>query len=191
MNQNVLQITTEPVGQGRERTCYVHPEDSDKLIKISNPGADTQTRREIRFYKSCENRKNFEFGQLPRFYGLERTSLGDGMVVDYVRDFDGNVSRSLRDYLDDGREIGFFETYLDQFKNYLLQNQVIINHDMVTRNILFQKRSSDSSRLVLIDGIGDVVAIQWLNRFPFHVRSKINRRWDRFLERLYKRLNSD
>ena len=191
MNQRVIQITTEAVGQGRERRCYLHLDDSTKLIKISNPGADVQSRREISFYKTCQNRPDFPYGQLPRFYGVQQTSLGAGMVVDYIRDYDGQVSRSFRDYLDEGQPLEIFEPLLDQLKNYLLQNLVIINHDMVTRNILLQKITSDNSRLVLIDGIGDVVAIQWLNRFPFHVRSKINRRWARFLERLYKRLNSE
>jgi len=190
MNQSVIQIDTDPVGRGRERTCYLHPDDSTKLIKISGPDTDTQSRREIDFYKTCRNRSNFQYTHLPRYYGSESTSRGMGMVVDLICDFDGSVSKSLRDYLDDGQPISFFEPYLEQLKEYLLQNLVIFNHDMVTRNILFQRVTMDTSRLVLIDGIGDVVTIQWLNRFPFHARSKINRRWNRFLERLYHRLNT-
>jgi len=56
----------------------------------------------------------------------------------------------------------------------------------VLGNLLFRKTSADSGRLVIIDGIGDVVKFQWLNRFPSHVRAKIERRWARFIRHVYR-----
>jgi len=191
MNQSVIQLTSQPIGQGRERTCYVHPDDPSKLIKISGEASNTQSQRELDFYRSVNNRKGFIYTHLPRFYGIQKTNLGSGIVVELVRDFDGEISKSLRWYLDNGRPISDFETHLELLKTYLLDNLVIFNHDMITRNMLLQKLSQDSARLVVIDGIGDVVSIQWLNKIPSHVRSKINRRWQRFVDRLYTRLNSE
>jgi hypothetical protein len=191
INQTIIHLTGDPVGRGRERSCYVHPDDPSKLIKISGPESSTQTRRDVDFYMGYDKRVHREYTQLPRFYGMAQTSLGNGMLVDYICDHDGSASKSLREYLNEGHPLTYFEPYLDQLKDFLLRNQVIFNHDMVTRNILFQKFSTTSSRLVLIDGIGDVVSIQWLNRFPFHARAKINRRWDRFLEKLYTRHSSN
>jgi hypothetical protein len=42
-----------------------------------------------------------------------------------------------------------------------------------------------SARLVAIDGLGDTVALDWLGNIPFLVRRKINRRWKRFIKRVY------
>lgn len=190
MPHAIIQLKSEPIGKGRERTCYVHPDDPSKLIKVQTGEISVQSNREIDFYQRLARRKEIEYTHLPRFYGLQQTNLGNGIVVDLVSDFDGNISRSLRWYLDQGDPISKFELQLAQLKSYLLDNLVIFNHDMVTRNILFQRLDEGSDRLVLIDGIGDVVSIQWLNRFPWHVRSKIKRRWQRFLDRLYARLNA-
>ena len=187
----MLELNSEPVGQGRERTCYIHPDDDSKLIKISHDEDTTQSRREIDFYRRLQKGREISYTHLPRFYGMEDTSRGTGMVVDLIRDFDGSISRSLRWYLDQGNPLEDYLPLLDELKTYLLDNLVIFNHDVVTRNLLLQRLDENSSRLVLIDGIGDVVFLQWLNHFPGHVRSKINRRWQRFIERLNRRLNSN
>jgi hypothetical protein len=42
-----------------------------------------------------------------------------------------------------------------------------------------------SARLVVIDGLGDTVALDWLDNIPFLVRRKINRRWKRFIKRVH------
>ena len=186
MNASIIKLTSEPIGQGRERTCYVHPDDPTKLIKVSKPETDTQTRREIAFYQKLKNPDKIEFTHIPRFYGQAKTSQGNGILVDLIRDADGEVSRSMRWYLEHDISIRTFEPYLQELKQYLLKNLVIINHDLVLGNLLFQKFSQDEARLVIIDGIGDVVKIQWLNRFPSHVRAKINRRWERFINHIYR-----
>lgn len=186
MPQTVIQLNSAPVGQGRERTCYVHPEDPDKLIKVSADGIGTQSRREIDFYRQLAKRNSIEYSHLPRYYGRVETNLGAGIVVDLVRDPDGRISRSMLDYLLAGRPIETFEPLLTELKDYLLRNLVIFNHDLVARNLLVQKRPDGRDRLILIDGLGDVVLITWLNRFGWHVRAKIERRWDRFIERLYQ-----
>lgn len=43
-----------------------------------------------------------------------------------------------------------------------------------------------SAKLVIIDGLGDVVAIPWFNRIPAHARAKIERRWNRLVNRFYQ-----
>jgi hypothetical protein len=71
-------------------------------------------------------------------------------------------------------------------KQSFLQNLIIFNHDMTIGNLLFQRSSSRSAQLVAIDGLGDVVAIDWFDYFPFLVRRKINRRWKRFIDRVHR-----
>lgn len=181
----MLQIVSEPIGAGKERTCYIHPDDPGKAIKISGTKTSKQTKREIKLYKSLLKRKDIQYAHLPKFYGTVKTNLGKGFVVDLIRDYDNEISKPLLWYLKQGYPITKFEPYLDEVKNYLINNLIIINHDLYEGNLLFQKLTKNKARLVIIDGIGDVVFIKWLNIFQSHVKSKIQRRWNYIINRLY------
>ena len=182
----MLQINTDPIGKGKERACFVHPDDPQKAIKISIGSVSEQSRREIKFYQKLVKRDGDIDPHIPRFYGLCETNLGQGLVVDLIRDQDGEISRPLNWYLAEGYPIEDFEPYLDELKKSFLQNLIIFNHDMTVGNLLFQKVSDTSARLVAIDGLGDVVALDWLDVFPSLVRRKISRRWTRFIARVYR-----
>ena len=186
MAKDKLIINTELIGKGKERSCYLHPQDAGKLIKISREDVNTQSKREIDFYKTLINRE-VDYSHLPRFHGEIETDHGQGFIVDIVRDHDGEVSKSMLWYMENGYELADFEPYLEELKDYLLNNLIIFTHDLYPGNMLFQKFSETEARLVVIDGIGDTVFIKWLNFFPSHVRSKINRRWDYIINRMYKR----
>jgi len=182
----MLQINTDPIGKGKERACFVHPDDPQKAIKISIGSVSEQSRREIKFYQKLVKRDGDIDPHIPRFYGLCETNLGQGLVVDLIRDQDGEISRPLNWYLAEGYPIEDFEPYLDELKKSFLQNLIIFNHDMTVGNLLFQKVSDTSAHLVAIDGLGDVVALDWLDVFPSLVRRKILRRWTRFITRVYR-----
>lgn len=182
----MLQITTAPIGKGRERACYVHPDDPAKAIKIPFGSVTTQSRREIEFYRKLGRRAEAYAENIPLYYGRCQTNLGDGTVVELIRDHDGSVSRPLNAYLADGYPVEEFEPYLEQLHASFLHNLIIFNHDMHVGNLLFQKRSPGDARLVAIDGLGDVVIVDWLDAFAPLVRRKIERRWARFTARLYR-----
>ena len=182
----MLQINTDPIGRGKERSCFVHPEDPQKAVKISMGGNDEQSRREIKFYQKLKRRKVSGAPYVPGFYGLCETNLGRGIVVDLIRDRDGNISMPLNWYLNEGYPIEEFEPYLDELKLSFLQNLIIFNHDMTVGNLLFQKNSETQANLVAIDGLGDVVMVDWFDALPYLARRKIQRRWERFLARVYR-----
>jgi hypothetical protein len=182
----MLQIITDPIGKGKERECFVYPDDPQKAIKISIGSVIEQSRREIKFYQKLKQRDDVNDPHIPRFYGLCETNLGQGIVIDLICDQNGEISRPLNWYLAEGYPIEDFEPYLDELKKSFLQNLIIFNHDMTIGNLLFQKVSNTSARLVAIDGLGDVVAVDWLDVFPSLVRRKISRRWARFIARVYR-----
>jgi hypothetical protein len=184
----MLQITSRPIGKGKERACYIHPEEPRKAIKISMGKVNEQTRRDIKFYRKLAKRSTGENRHIPKFYGLCETNLGKGIVVDLIRNYDGEISRPLNWYLAQGVPIEEFDVYLEELKHSFLQNLTIFSHDMTIGNLLFQRSSTSSARLVAIDGLGDVVALDWLNCFPLLVRRKIRRRWARFIARVYQTL---
>ena len=182
----MLKIISKPIGVGRERACYVHPEDPRLAIKIPTGTVTAQTERDIKAYKRLKNRGLVENHHLPKYHGLCETSIGRGIVVELIRNYDGEIARPLNWYLAQGVPVEEFDTYLEELKQFFLQNLIIFNHDMQTGNLLFQKTSMGSARLVVIDGLGDTVALDWLDNIPFLVRRKINRRWKRFIRRLQR-----
>ena len=181
----MLQITKDPIGGGKERACYVHPDDPRKAIKISMGEINKQSKREIRFYRKLQKRGGVNEKHIPKFYGLCETNLGQGIVVDLIRNYDGEVSRPLNWYLAQGCLIDEFEPYLDELKHSFLQNLIIFNHHMTIGALLVQKVSTRKTRLVAVDGLGDVNALNWLDFFPFLVQRKIRRRWARFMSGVY------
>ncbi len=184
MKHQTLQITTDPIGEGQERICYVHPDDPNKLVKVQKGESDKQTRREMKLYRRLMRRKSTNFSQLPRFYGKVQTNLGRGFVTDLVRDFDGGISNPLYWFFKRGIPVSEFYAYLEDLKQYLLANQIVISADIGRTNVLFQKLSSQRAQLVVIDGLGNHSAINWFDGLRMVSSSKINRRWDRFYKRL-------
>lgn len=184
MNQQILQITSEPIGVGQERACYLHPEDVHKVVKIQKGESDKQTRREITLYNDLARRNMRDFTHIPQYYGKLKTNLGEGFVVDLVADYDGAVSRSLWWHFEQGYPVAEFFPYLDELRLYLLDNRVIFSVDMGRYNILFQKTSAQQARLVVIDGLGNHSAINWLDNIGWFAQRKIKRRWHRFIGRL-------
>ncbi len=182
----MLKITSEPIGTGRERACYVHPEDPRLAIKMPMGEVSDQTQRDLKFYRKLKKRGTKGIPHVPDFHGLCDTNLGRGIVVELIRNYDGEISRPLNWYLAQEVPIEEFDQFLQELKQSFLQNLIIFNHDMTIDKLLFQRSSSSSAQLVAIDGLGDGVAIDWFDYFPFLVRRKINCRWKRFMERIYR-----
>lgn len=114
-----------------------------------------------------------------------KTNLGDGFIVDLVRDYDAQISKPLNWYLQNGFSVEELPPHLESLKRFFLKYLIIFNYDMQAGNLLLQKKSTEDIKLVLIDGLGDTVYFEWLNVFSSHAKSKINRRWERFIKRLY------
>ncbi len=186
MARPVVQISTQALGTGKERICYRHPQEPERVIKLQRGDINKQSRREIDFYRRMRQRGMTNFYHIPRYYGKIDTNLGRGMVFDLVSDFDGRISQSLWDYFQQGIPLAEFYPYLEELKQYMLDNLVVFSADMGRFNVLFQRLSESSARLVVIDGLGNHTAMNWLDIVPGLARRKINRRWQRFITRLQR-----
>jgi hypothetical protein len=182
----MLKISKKPIGMGRERLCFVHPEDPRLAIKVSKDGKSPQTEREIRFYRRLEARGGVYCKHIPDFHGTCETNRGKGIVVELIRNYDGEISRPMNWYLAQRYPLEEFVPFLDEVEQAFLEHLLIFNHDLTIANLLVRKTSASKFHLVAIDGLGDTVAIDWLDRLPCLVRRKIRRRWKRFIERLYR-----
>ncbi len=177
-------VLQQLVGSGKERACYQHPDDPAKAVKVLLGTARKQMDRELQFYAQPAVQQLDDYCHFPRYYGCVETDLGTGYVLDLVRDYDGGISKSLSQYFYAGAEVASYQQELEQLRCYLLEHQIIFNHDMYEGNILVRRIDPGKSQLVIIDGLGDVTLLQWPNRIPAFARRKIARRWHRFYLRM-------
>lgn len=178
-------IVLEPqylIGKGLHRECYVHPANRDLCIKIIVNGDLVEHKREQKYFKLLAKR-NTPWTMLPRYHGMTESNLGKGAVFDLVRDYNGDVSKTLTYFC---QSSATFEEYyssilqaLNAFRKFLIQYK-IITMNLKPKNILFEKLSDDNSRLVLIDSVGNSDLIPICNFFDSLALKKINRKWKHF-----------
>ncbi len=182
------------IGQGTERTCYQHPADQTRCIKITHNGRFKQTIRETRYFNFLAN-KGVPFDHLPRFYGkIEGNGfigIEQELILDHVTDDKSTdnhrptSSKTIDQYVASPltpEEIRAFWKALNELKAWLLKYNVLalgIDHYNVVVN-----RTENGIRMVLIDGVYDTEWIPVSQYFPFLGRRKILRRWNRFMNQL-------
>ncbi len=201
----------EPFARGGNRLCFVHPDDRAMCIKVRRPDFTLEDcRRKKGFPRnlrplSCfddnleeykvikhllESRGDLIFKHIYRCDGFVDTDMGTGLATELVRDADGQISLSLKQYIweygyrDECRRavaelINFWKTYL------------IPSRDLLTHNVLVQQGSDGQIiRLVVIDGLGSpqLFPFDWLPRSyrQYYVSKKVARFYDRIAEFLEK-----
>ncbi|MGI9295267.1 MAG: YrbL family protein [Pseudomonadales bacterium] len=178
----MLQISdSHLIGKGSERTCYVHPENSDQCIKINHSSLTKQSDNELK-YLTILLKRNISWQHIPKLYGVVQTNLGDGVVYDLIRDYDGEVSKTLAHYLTsetDIEEARRIVAALQEFRDYLLSQHIMVRDPNAT-NFALQKYNQDKVRLVLIDGIGNANFAPMFNQLNWFVDMKIKRKWKHF-----------
>ncbi|MCB1669645.1 MAG: YrbL family protein [Gammaproteobacteria bacterium] len=173
------------IGTGLHRHCFQDPEHSDRCIKVVFNGNQTETRREQQYYQLLK-RRNVPWTCLPDYRGTVATNLGEGAIFDLVRDFDGTVSRSLQEYIDQPdlySEWSQLDNLLQDLKDYLLHHG-IVTMTIKPKNILLQRLQGQPDRLVIIDNIGCSEPFPLISFFKTLARRKTRRRFARFEARL-------
>ena len=176
------------IGRGLRRECYFHPEDENKCIKVVVAGDHKETAREQSYYRLLEKR-NISWKMLARFYGNIETNRGEGAVFELIRDYHGDVSKTLEVYLSAQIKTDFnyqeLSRLLPLLKQYLLKWK-IVTMTIKPQNVVYQKINPTQGKLVVIDNVGnsDFIPIcNYLNSFAIR---KIRRKWQRFEDSLSK-----
>ena len=176
------------IGRGLRRECYFHPEDENKCIKVVVAGDHKETVREQSYYRFLEKR-NISWKMLARFYGNIETNRGEGAVFELIRDYHGDVSKTLEVYLSAQIKTDFnyqeLSRLLPLLKQYLLKWK-IVTMTIKPQNVVYQKINPTQGKLVVIDNVGnsDFIPIcNYLNSFAIR---KIRRKWQRFEDSLSK-----
>ncbi len=192
----------EPFGVGGRRNCFVHPLDPKKCVKVLRNDERRTVRHkktivpahwrreynnnthEMRILEDLEKRIGPAMAShLPRSYGLHPTDLGPGLVLDLVRDFDGRISRSIRELITIGYDVQKLRGSFDEFCDFLMEH-LVLTRSLLDHNLVVSMREDGPGPMFLIDGFGDPAWIPFSRWIPSLGRAKIQRRkeeaWQRF-----------
>ena len=178
----IILDATSFIGKGLHRECYIHPDDSNQCVKVVVHGDLSESKREQKYYKFLQ-KKNIRWDIVPRFHGLVETDKGSGAVFDLIRDFNGEVSKTLEYYLSseqlDKKEIPGICEAIATFKREL-HSQAIITMTLSPKNIMYKKTAGNEGCLVLIDNIGNSDFIPVCTYITYLAKKKIARKLLRF-----------
>ncbi len=116
------------------------------------------------------------FSHVYRCYGFVETDLGPGLLTEMIRDHDGRVSVSLKQYLwESGYHQGCQDAVRDLTAFWL--EHLIPSRDLLTHNIVVQCAGPDQiSRLVVVDGLGASTLIPFSCLPPIFKRKRVETR---------------
>ena len=179
------------IASGTNRACYAHPEDDKKCIKVTISGNHKETNREISYYKYLQ-KKDISWDMLAQFYGTIQTNLGDGEVVELIKDYDLSVSKSLDYYfrkITSQDDIQKFLQLLIKLKTYLYEEKIYVK-DLNAVNVVYQKYSDTEGRVVIIDGLAHSNYIPFSRGVESLTIKKIDKSWEHFMYKIKKRCST-
>ena len=174
-----------PLGTGRHRKCYAHPDDAQRCIKIvynNDQGGDKEIKRELGYYAHL-NRYLKDWSGIPRYYGTVETDCGTGYVYDVISDFDGKPSITLKQFAAECRyeeDLVVLRQILRTLKKYITENH-IVTMTLKPANILCHRISESEVVPVICDNIGESTFIPLATWSKWFCRRKQERLWDRFI----------
>lgn len=185
---------------GGNRLCFVDPTNGLRCIKIARPERAPEKKRaeksfpgnlrplsyfdenisDISVYKRIEKsigRKAYQL--MPECYGPVDTNFGQGLAFELIKDTDGQISMTLKQYV---WLYGLTEQLKPALNTFLTlwQSFGMPSRNLLLHNIVVQQDSNKSEptiiRLVVIDGLGwpDIVPLAYY--IPSLARYKARRK---------------
>lgn len=174
------------IGKGTHKKCFVHPQNATRCVKVAyNDLGKRDLNREVKYLSGNYRRKHIST-ILPRFYGTVQTNLGEGYVVDFLKNADGTPCLSLKTWLEASSPNPQLDPLIQQAMLLLKQkirDEQVLCLAIYPENILFQRDNAGNYRPFLVNDLGNAARIPlayWLEG----VRLKsIEKRWQEFLAR--------
>jgi len=165
----------EPFACGGHRECYVHPGNRERCLKVLFEDWRECGRRkraswiarvcrprwrydenafELRFSAQLRRKIGDQgWGLIPQAHRLVKTDKGDALEVDLIRDHDGTISLSLKEYVWNFGETEACRDALEVMWRGLEQYKIFVN-DARPDNIVISRRGEGICRCYVIDGYG-------------------------------------
>lgn len=179
------------IGKGRHRACYQHPHHSELCIKVHlDPRDIRETLREVKYFKKL-HKKNAKLNSISDYIGTVKTNLGKGYVYQLIRDYDGEVSKTLSYYLSNNKYRDCLaESIKTAYLNFKksLQNDAVAVMDLKAYNIVLKRVRENKFTLCLIDNIGTAALIPVTYYVELLCLKSLDRKFEKFeamVERTY------
>jgi hypothetical protein len=164
---------TKPFAIGGRRACYSYPGKPNLCIKIARPDKHPiklrsidpvwKRIRPIAYYDENQldlkvqkildsklgNAANTHF---PKTHQLIETDLGMGLVCELIRDSDGRISLSGKEFIIEHGFTHATNLALEELKCFIVDHYVLFR-DPFPHNIVFQAQVDGSLRAIIIDGL--------------------------------------
>lgn len=193
------------LAEGGRRFVYINPEDKTKLIKIVKQEGIDKKLKKLKFYKRFrpkkvidENTEDYNaykiynkkseniFNFIPKLYGYIDTNLGKGLITEYICNYDGTCSISLKDYIKiNGVDKEIWKSLKVLYKELL--DSCLITRELKDFNIVIQIKSDGSKKLYIIDGFGNQEFIPISNYIKFIARRKIRKHFKIFIKSILRK----
>ncbi|MFV8819562.1 YrbL family protein [Haliea sp. E17] len=160
--------------RGGNRLCFVDPRDSGRCIKVLRPDRSPAIKRgESGFPKNLKPLSSFDdnreeagvyaaiqrsvgeaaFSMIPRLHGWVETEFGAGLCQDLVRDDDGLIAVTLKQYLWQRGRDAALERVLAEF-GAAWSAAGMPSRKLLSHNLVVQCAGGNPLRLWVIDGLG-------------------------------------
>ena len=186
------------LGKCSNKVVYIHPDNPDRCIKISNPHAELDLWYEIRYRKARKFRHLPHSLLLTEYYGTVKTNLGDGFVFERVYDYDGATSKTIEDLIKreiesrkerksikelwgSEKNIPLAIDVLFQFRKALFQDNIILPN-MESWNFMVQFTSPTDWQVRIVDEIGALTLIPVINYIDYLGKRYVRRHWGLFIK---------
>lgn len=185
------------IAEGQQKWVFAYPNRSDLLIKVTSPSYRQSLATKLlgwgrygyflpmlrQLGEQIANQLSPQpASYLEHVYGLVDTNFGLALVVEAIRDDQGELAMNLRDLIDAGRYESELAQCLEDFLQWLAKAPVIV-YDLNLGNLVYAQ-----GRLVMIDGIGEPSRIGWRMLSSAYNGWKNRRKIKRFRFRVQRQL---
>lgn len=190
-HQPILHLSEQMViNRGRERVCYIHPENSHLVIKIprNNRGRNAGANQdELQGYLILrEEGKDLSF--VSHCHGFIDTDRGQGLVCDCIRDDDGAIAKTIWDIVvfQDECDVEYIIKVAERLCDFLMSNQIWL-FDLNLKNIALKQLADGTYKPYIIDLKGRYANREFipLSRYiSYFAAKKLQRRSTQLLQRI-------
>lgn len=180
------------IGEGNSRICYDHPSDNTKVLKISKHNLIKVCDNELEYkYFTYLRKKDIPILHLSNNYGFVETNLGIALVCDKICNYDGTLSKSLKDVIGTKLLKQKEDMLIIELRDYIFKYNILFL-DVNLSNILCCEYEKDKYKLIIIDGIGtarDAFRLKMYFIFNWYSKYKIKKQWKKFIHNIEKLKN--
>lgn len=203
----LILAAAKPFARGGCRLIYRDPRGDRRAVKITVSGGGEGARKRaeagwIRYlhrkdYYDENNRQWREHRKLARrlglpwprhlsgCYGLVRTDVGVGLVVERIVNADGSAALNMEEHLGRHGLDARCRRALKELRRFLIARRVLLR-DAAANNIVLREERDGTLFPVVVDGLGNSEFIPVSGWIPCAGRRKIRKRWRALLANVRK-----